>query len=186
MEFEAFEKIPRLSRNCIITEKIDGTNGQICIEEVTPSDYTVWVGSRNRWLSEKEDNHGFYKWAQAHKEQLCLELGVGRHYGEWWGTGVNKRYKGVPKTFSLFNTTRWQAPKDQGLLTTCSVVPELYAGLFTFSAIEECMDRLRKYGSVAGGSDNEPEGIVIFHEASRSMFKKTLWGDEAPKGVAQE
>jgi len=31
MEFQKFKKIPRLSRDCIITEKIDGTNGQIVI-----------------------------------------------------------------------------------------------------------------------------------------------------------
>jgi len=31
MEFIKFKKIPRLSRDCIITEKINGSNAQICI-----------------------------------------------------------------------------------------------------------------------------------------------------------
>ena len=33
MEFIKFEKIARLNREIIITEKIDGTNAQICITE---------------------------------------------------------------------------------------------------------------------------------------------------------
>ena len=31
--FEAFESIARLSRNCVISEKIDGTNAQVCVLE---------------------------------------------------------------------------------------------------------------------------------------------------------
>ena len=33
IQFEAFDKIPRLKRGCVITEKIDGTNAQIYIPE---------------------------------------------------------------------------------------------------------------------------------------------------------
>lgn len=33
IEFKGFPKMARLSRECIITEKIDGTNAQICITE---------------------------------------------------------------------------------------------------------------------------------------------------------
>lgn len=33
MEFQGFQKIPRLSRECIITEKIDGTNAFIEVLE---------------------------------------------------------------------------------------------------------------------------------------------------------
>jgi len=55
MEFKTFAKIPRLSRECIITEKIDGTNGVIWIPDSAVS-YTFnsdrevpfLVGSR-RW-----------------------------------------------------------------------------------------------------------------------------------------
>jgi hypothetical protein len=32
-EFVEFKKIPRLSRECVVTEKIDGTNGVIYIGE---------------------------------------------------------------------------------------------------------------------------------------------------------
>lgn len=33
LEFEAFQKIPRLRRDCVITEKLDGTNAQVHITE---------------------------------------------------------------------------------------------------------------------------------------------------------
>jgi hypothetical protein len=45
-EFKEFKKIPRLSREIIITEKIDGTNGVIYIDE----NNNIFAGSRNRWL----------------------------------------------------------------------------------------------------------------------------------------
>ena len=33
LEFEKFASIKRLSREMVVTEKIDGTNAQICISE---------------------------------------------------------------------------------------------------------------------------------------------------------
>ena len=46
-EFQEFPKIARLSREAIITEKIDGTNGCVCITE----DGQMLVGSRTRWIT---------------------------------------------------------------------------------------------------------------------------------------
>ena len=51
VEFEAFQKIARLKRNCVITEKIDGTNAQIFIGE----DGEFLTGSRNRWITPDDD-----------------------------------------------------------------------------------------------------------------------------------
>jgi hypothetical protein len=31
-DFQSFSKIPRLMRECVVTEKIDGSNAQILIE----------------------------------------------------------------------------------------------------------------------------------------------------------
>jgi len=87
MEFVGFPKISRLTRDCVITEKIDGTNAQICIKE----DGTFLVGSRTQWITPEKDNHGFAKWAYANKEEL-LSLGVGNHFGEWWGNGIQRGY----------------------------------------------------------------------------------------------
>ena len=79
-EFVAFPKIPRLHKECVITEKIDGTNGLIYITD----DGDMFIGSRNRWLSEDSDNFGFHRWASENKSEL-MQLGPGRHHGEWWG-----------------------------------------------------------------------------------------------------
>ena len=65
-EFIEFPKIPRLSREIVITEKIDGTNGVIYIGE----DGEFLVGSRTRWITPETDNHGFAKWVLANKEEL--------------------------------------------------------------------------------------------------------------------
>ena len=78
MEFVEFKKIYRVSRPCVITEKIDGTNAQICITE----DNQVLAGSRSRWITPESDNFGFARWAAEHQEEL-LKLGTGTHYGEW-------------------------------------------------------------------------------------------------------
>ena len=86
--FEAFTKIPRLYRDVVVTEKIDGTNAQIYIT----SDGRVLAGSRNRWLTIADDNYGFARWVQAHEEELRVGLGIGRHFGEWWGSGIVNWY----------------------------------------------------------------------------------------------
>ena len=75
-EFQEFPKIVRLSRQAIITEKIDGTNGCIFIGE----DGEFLTGSRSRWITPEADNYGFSKWAYANKEEL-MKLGPGFHYG---------------------------------------------------------------------------------------------------------
>jgi len=174
MEFKSFPRIPRLTRECIITEKIDGTNGIVYIHEDMN---TVLAGSRNRWLSETQDNHGFYQWVMSHKDELIAQLGIGYHYGEWWGQGINKRYAGAPKTFSLFNTTRWQ---HEAPLTVCNVVPEIYRGPFSTLAIEAILERLRDNGSIVWPTA-QAEGIVVYHTAANALFKKTLEHDEKGK-----
>jgi intein/homing endonuclease len=79
-EFIAFPKIPRLHRECVITEKIDGTNGVVYITD----DGDMFIGSRNRWLSVDSDNFGFHRWATENRDEV-MKLGPGRHNGEWWG-----------------------------------------------------------------------------------------------------
>jgi len=178
VEFVEFRKIPRLSRECVITEKIDGTNAQIHIDE---SGTFIKVGSRSRWLTFEEDNYGFYKWAMENREELLL-LGPGRHFGEWWGGGIQRGY-GLPKgekRFSLFNTSRWNA--DTPPPSCCSVVPVLYRGEFDTRAVLCSIEALRAYGSFAAPGFMRPEGVVVYHVAANQYFKKTLEKDEAPKG----
>jgi len=177
-EFKAFEKIARVSRLCTITEKIDGTNGVIYIGE----DGEFQVGSRSRWLqpTKGNDNAGFARWAEDHKEDL-LKLGPGYHYGEWWGLGIQRGYALKEKKFSLFNTFRWADPAVRP--TCCSVVPVLFEGIFHSHEIANALANLAEHGSVASPGYCAPEGIVIYHQAAKQYFKKTILKDEAYKGA---
>lgn len=177
MDFQGFPKIARLSRDIIITEKIDGTNGQILI---TP-DNKFYVGSRSRWITPESDNHGFARWAYEHQDELISGLGPGRQFGEWWGSGIQRKYgltKG-DKRFSLFNVTRWA--DDSVRPECCSVVPVLYQGPFIADVVDNFLHSLAANGSLAAPGFMDPEGIVIFHTAANLYFKKTIKDDEVPK-----
>lgn len=185
--FEPFPKIARLSRECVITEKIDGTNAQIYIGE----DGEIRAGSRNRWLTPEADNFGFARWVRDHAEDLA-KLGPGRHFGEWWGLGIQRGYGLQEKRFSLFNVGRWGAAAEaraaghavDSLPKCCDVVPVLYRGPFDTEATDRWVTTLRVCGSYAAPGFMQPEGIIVFHTAASLMFKKTLEGDAQPKGRA--
>lgn len=176
MEFEEFSKIARWSRNITITEKIDGTNACIFISE----DGEFLTASRTRWITPADDNYGFSKWAHENKNDL-LSLGAGKHFGEWWGSGIQRRYGQDKKRFSLFNTSKWNVTRPE----CCDVVPVLYNGVLDENAVTEAIEMLRRNGSVAAPGFMNAEGIVIWHEAARQYFKKTLLKDEVPKTVAE-
>jgi hypothetical protein len=175
IDFIEFNKIARLSRNCVVTEKIDGTNASIVIGE----DGSFQIGSRTRWITPQDDNYGFAKWATANQEEL-MKLGPGQHFGEWWGNGIQRGYGLSWKRFSLFNTARWS--DDAVRPACCSVVPVLYSGIFDTNEIVNALTKLRDNGSLAAPGFMKPEGVVIWHEAARVYFKKTLDKDDEWKG----
>ncbi len=176
--FVPFPKIPRLKRSIVITEKIDGTNASILVPE---DGGPLLVGSRNRWITPEADNAGFARWVKEREEDLRAGLGFGHHFGEWWGSGIQRRYGLAEKRFSLFNTGRWH-----GVIPThCHVVPVLYAGAWSQEAIDATLESLRVNGSSAAPGFMKPEGIVVFHAASQSLYKVTLEKDEEPKGKAE-
>jgi hypothetical protein len=177
MEFVEFPKMPRLSRECVITEKIDGTNAQIFIADDCE---TMLIGSRTRWITPENDNAGFARWCMERKDEL-LRLGPGRHFGEWWGQGIQRNYGLKEKRLSLFNVSRW----TEGTLPPCvGLVPELYRGIFTTDAVENCLQELRDNGSAAAMGFMKPEGVACFHIAGGFGFKKTIEKDEVPKTLA--
>lgn len=178
-EFIEFKKIPRLSRDVVITEKLDGTNGPIQIGE----DGSMLIGSRSRWITPEDDNYGFAKWATQNREEL-LRLGVGNHFGEWWGQGIQRNYSQTRKRFSLFNTHRWA--DDTVRPACCDVVPVLYKGPFeehgVMKGLKSALVHLQDKGSMAAPGFMKPEGIVIYHVGASLYFKKTLIKDEENKG----
>ena len=175
-DFVPFPKMARLSREVVVTEKIDGTNAQIFIDD----DGTMLVGSRSRWITPQVDNYGFAGWVERNRVELA-ELGPGRHFGEWWGNGIQRRYNVPDKRFSLFNAVRWGEDRP----ACCGVVPVLYSGGFSLEAIEVALGDLAANGSRAAPGFMEPEGVVVFHTAALVGFKKTIERDEVPKGLTE-
>lgn len=192
-EFVEFPKMARLMREIIITEKLDGTNAQVWISDDLSE---VRAGSRTRWITPTDDNFGFAAWVEAHREEL-LTLGPGRHYGEWWGCGIQRNYGLKEKRFSLFNVQRWvlhgAEPKpiqttdprvvkmQQVLPPCCGLVPVLYRGQFSQWSIDDALYTLRIYGSAAVKGFPKPEGIVVYHVAGNVGFKRTIEKDDEPK-----
>lgn len=197
MSFEPFPKIPRLNREIIITEKIDGTNAQVFI--TTDNDdpvvtqgrctctihdgvqYYIAAGSRKRWIVPGDDNFGFAVWVVANSSEL-VKLGPGRHFGEWWGKGIQRGYGLEEKRFSLFNTSRWAGNPERP--ACCDVVPVLYTGAFDTEEVDAALFWLKSTGSTAAPGFMDPEGIIVFHTAANQVFKATLENDHLPKGVA--
>lgn len=208
-EFQEFNKIARWSRTIVVTEKIDGTNAQVYIRpadgdqlefgvdtqiDVDGVPHLIRAGSRNQWLGQSKtaDNFGFAAWVWHHAHELAA-LGPGRHFGEWWGAGIQRRYGLEDKRFSLFNCGRWfdqhagrvdERPGKVMAPACCHVVPMLIEGPNDERAIVATLDLLRERGSYAAPGFMKPEGIVIFHAASRTLYKKTLEGDAMPKSLA--
>jgi hypothetical protein len=208
IEFQKFKKIPRLSREIVITEKIDGTNGVIYIsEDLSPitleSGRVVpfLVGSHSRWLFPENDNHGFATWAYQHAEEL-IKLGKGYHYGEWVGKGIQRKYGLQENRFYLFNARRWVKrievldnpsidfpplnDKQEYCPDCCHVVPILYKGEFNMEKVTGALLLLQGRGSYAVPGFQPPEGIVIYHTAGGCYFKKTILNDDKPKGQNEQ
>lgn len=191
-QFTAFPKMARLQRTVIISEKIDGTNAQVYITD----DGKMRFGSRTQWITPEDDNFGFARWATDHKEEL-LKLGPGRHFGEWWGRGIQRHYGLEERRFSLFNVARWclygQTPKQiptvdprmvkmqEVLPACCHLVPALLKGPFSGNMAEFCLNELSTKGSLAAPGFPRPEGIVVYHVAGNVGFKMTLDNDGVPK-----
>ena len=203
----------RLFRECTITEKIDGTNASIyigpsdgsdpnCLDELYGHEVVlgIWAGSRNRWIKPDNDNFGFAQWVQDNARDL-FNLGEGHHFGEWWGSGIQRNYgyKNGERFFSLFNATRWvehdrptyaienlnpTAPPNftECAPACCKVVPVLYEGVFSTPFIKNELETLDTFGSKAAKGFMRPEGIVVYHKAAATGFKITLDNDDQPKG----
>ncbi|MEU8086364.1 RNA ligase family protein [Micromonospora sp. NPDC049101] len=224
-DFPSFPKIPRLHRQAVITEKVDGTNGLIDIERVAfgtgvdnpPGVYTVGdyesplgedgmprhefrirAGSRNRWLAPGADNHGFSAWVDAHAVELS-KLGPGRHYGEWWGKGIQRGYGAPDKAFALFNVARWfdgsledgeeyrkVFPKAGPCPEVVTTVPVLWHGNANVitHAVQTALTTLTRFGSVLAPGFMQPEGLMVYHVAGGHYYKVLIDGDAHPKGVA--
>lgn len=154
--FQSFPKIPRFNKLPVtITEKIDGTNAQVIITE----EGEFGTASRNRLITPEDDNYGFSAWAHHNKEEL-MKMGPGRHFGEWFGLGIQRGYGLKEKRFALFNTRRW-GEHNPNTPACCTVVPILYQGQFNEVNLDNIMYELGEQGSQIAPNFMEPEGICI-------------------------
>lgn len=166
MKFKAFEKIPREDPFTVtITEKINGTNACIVIED----NDIVTIQSRKRFITPENDNFGFASWVEGNKDEL-LKLGDGHHYGEWAGPGIQKNHHNLDKkTFFLFNTFKWNS-ENPNKPDCVSIVPVLYIGELNPATIEIHLQVL-KDNAPEGVT---PEGIVVYYHAFRKYTKHTI------------
>lgn len=228
-EFIKWESTARLFRDVVITEKLDGTNACVIFERIAPEEnddisligkspvrifndngyaFAVYAQSRNRLITPSNDNAGFAKWVEKNADRLFHVLGEGRHYGEWWGQGIGRKYDMTEKVFSVFNTAGWFKEEVNeyeeltsrairaGHLATLGIhidaVPVLGVHTFNEEVIRGQADLLRLNGSLAtlkytGGRFSKPEGICIYHKGADRVFKYTFdsndkhkWELEAP------
>lgn len=188
--FVPWGKTPRLFRDVVVTEKIDGTNGAVIVTE----NGGVFAQSRNRLvfpngplgdtiaaevgLESTGDNAGFASWVYDHADEL-RDLGPGHHFGEWYGAKIGRTYGLGHKRFALFNTGRWAARRP----ACCDVVPVLYHGPFSTRAIENVTLTLAVAGSALVPGFGRPEGVIVYHAASRQVFKVLIENDRGHKGA---
>lgn len=202
IEFKEWPKTPRLLRDITITEKIDGTNAAIGIvpsefgQPIDPNVFAyaetpdgimgLYAQSRKRLITPVQDNYGFATWVDRNADELVRLLGEGLHYGEWWGNGIQRKYGMAEKHFALFNTARFNAGYFEAMGTELNIsgVPVLYEGPNNTNLITQELETLREYGSVAAPGFMNPEGICVYHAASRTVSKVTLDQNDAGKWEA--
>jgi RNA ligase len=210
-EFTPFPKISRLFRPVVITEKIDGTNAAVVVSPVSPYNHDdeevvgpgiiintndhkmdgfqplyVYAQSRKQVISPDKDNFGFATWVREHARELAVGLGEGVHFGEWWGSGIQRKYGLDEKRFSLFNVKKWGGNdyNDDGTRRPecCHIVPVLLElEKFNSHDVRVALDDLAVLGSSAAPGFMDPEGIVTYHAASNRLFKTTIKDDEKGK-----
>lgn len=204
--FEKFPSLTRFSHGWTISEKLDGSNGQILIVDRRDprlndggsglgmagderyyatvlgfsGEFAILAGSRQRLLTLDSDNFGFARFVADNAEALIEKLGEGRHFGEWVGKGIQRGYGLKGKRFVLFNTHRWTGAD---LPDRVDVVPVLFEGYAQDPGKEaaEALAKMKEFGSAYAPGFMNPEGVVMCHGPSGTIFKKTFDYDEQGK-----
>jgi hypothetical protein len=187
LAFEAFPKIDRYTNEAYtITEKIDGTNACVVFDE----EGWILTQSRNRVILPGNDNAGFAEWAHRCREGLFNLLGPGRHYGEWWGLGIQRGYGQMRRRFSLFNTHRWSEWQNGGSVELGDVKIDSVPVLSTNTldrlddGVTSAWYQLETQGSVAAPGYMNPEGAMIYLHRLGRYLKAPL--DAKPKWMAEQ
>jgi hypothetical protein len=142
----------------------------------------VAAQSRKRVISPGSDNFGFARWVRENATELANLLGYGYHFGEWYGSGIQRGYglQNGEKRFMLFNVDRWSALPL--VVPGLEVATVLYRGNFYTDQIEICVGKLKRDGSYHVKGFDNPEGVIVYHTAGNTSFKVTCEKDERHKG----
>jgi hypothetical protein len=210
LEFEKWPSIPRWANDTItITEKIDGTNAAVIIlpyhvdhEPLIQDGYakawgpydaqvsdlvTFAVQSRKRFIKpgKDTDNAGFAGWAFERAPEFISTLGYGKHYGEWWGRGIQRGYDLDHKKFSLFSPWRYDTV-DVSKVENLDIVPTLFSGgVEGYLAISIILATLEKEGSKAAPGFMRPEGLIVQSALTGAKYKAFTWDDGIPKSLKE-
>lgn len=209
LEFESWGKTPRWSNEVMtITEKIDGTNACIVILPLEEGFYDniergeaklvydivrgcnvlFATQSRKKFIfpGKQSDNAGFAAWAWDNAVDIVADLGFGKHYGEWWGRGIQRGYGLDTKRFSLFNPWRYSEDGDR-LFTVkeMETVPILCSGDAGDERVHQMLDFLKEYGSVAAPGYMNPEGVIVSYKLAQRSYKAFVNDDGVPKSLKE-
>lgn len=179
MEFKSFGEIKQFrTLQMSITQKIHGTNAQVTVFQKEDGELDLVCGSRTRFIYPHDDNYGFAGFVHANKEAF-LNLGLGTHYGEWAGPGINSGEGLTEKTFVLFAYGRYRNADGSAmeLPPRTVIVPVLYEGPVDLDKVQEVMDDLVKNGSKLVPGFTNPEGVVVSLAGTR--YKKTFSAEES-------
>jgi hypothetical protein len=182
-----------------ITEKIDGANAQITINDkkvvmIGAHKHTLRMADDPSWIDQFKDApdrdvlliteprrqlFGFAGWVFDHKEELEAKLNNGTYYGEWYGPGINKNrdYNLTQRRFAFFSAHKWTDPQ-RPRISDSDIVPILYIGPIKTEECEKCMEGLAEGGSRIVPGFMNPEGIVIELPQLDVMRKYTFNGNK--------
>lgn len=165
--FKPWPKIMRAENRKpnVFTEKIDGANACVAFNE----DGTYHVQSRQLIITPNKDglvtdNYGFAAWVEENLEDL-RNLGVGYHFGEWYGKDIGRGYNLQSRHFVLFNSKRWGA-HNPNTPTCCQVVP-----ILPVTTEDEARQYLIEHGSSLVQGYMKPEGAIMLDINSDTYYK---------------
>lgn len=197
MEFTAWPKIPSfagwlkdnsiedLNQPLFCSVKIHGTNGAIGM-----NGREIWVQSRSRIIAPADDNMGFARWVEGHKDWLLERYeyagltGDVVIFGEFAGKGIQQKV-GVSKLEKFFyifpnqsfthacfyNTQQRFYPHmivkanldtDENRLLTISD---------KFNILRDEIDRSCPFYELLTGETGVGEGFVVYNDANVPLFK---------------
>ena len=209
--YPSFSSIERLENiYCVISEKIDGTNGLIEIQNKANNSNTgsmiVKFGSRNRYISFSDDNAGFANFFRHYEkkfknmakeiiassynedsqtDEIPTENYPLRIYGEWFGKGIQRGYGLDDKYFMPFSSFYAEHMIKAGIPNI--MMPNImYTGKFSLEVVDNCMNCLTSgsFHNLITNYDN-PEGIVIYFPKYNFRLKQTFEGSKWERNITK-